>query len=123
MHSHLLAVADAVSGGIIGMQDDVGWTAEEAQRCIELAALTARNVAQRARLADRRLIGAAGRGPEFQQLRWRQLPSAHPLDMPVHPAAGKLERLCHETGSRELIKVTACAGHERSEHGIVSAGC
>src|ERR1700693_2048981 len=98
MHTHLLAVDDAVSGGIIGMQDDVGWTAEEAQRRIELAALTARNVAQRARLTDRRLISAAGCGPEFQQPRRRQLPPTHPLDMPVNPVAGKLERLCHSTG-------------------------
>src|SRR5882757_2263847 len=109
MHSHLLAVADAVSGGIVGMQDDVGWAAKEAQRRVELAALTARNVAQRMRLADRRLIGAAGCGPEFQQPRRRQLPSTHPLNVAVHPAAGKLERLCDSTGSGEFIKVTARA--------------
>jgi AraC-like DNA-binding protein len=46
MHTHLLAVVDTVSGGIIGMQDDVGWTAEEAQRRIELAALCKLSVRQ-----------------------------------------------------------------------------
>ena len=34
-------------------------------------------------------------------LRRRQLPPTHPLDMPVHPGPGKLERLCDSTGSGE----------------------
>src|SRR5580693_6019941 len=98
---------DAMSGRVVGMQNNVGRTAEEAQRRVQLAPLTSRDVAQLPRRAAQRLVGAPCLRPKFQQFRRRKLPAAESLDVFVHPASGELEWFGHVTAGCDFRKLAA----------------
>jgi hypothetical protein len=92
---------------------------QEAQRGVELAALAARDEAQRAWLAERGLVFGTQLLPEGDERRRGELPAAHARDCVVDPFAGDSIGQTRRPLARDFLEARRGQGHQCGEHGVV----